>query len=84
MPTRSIVALVLFSSLTLASCQAAPAWPGAEWRRSEPEAQGMSSVELDARLSYLAARKVVVPSTAQADRAWRHAQTHRIREGEVH
>jgi CubicO group peptidase (beta-lactamase class C family) len=48
MPIRLIVALFFFfvSAPKLSGSHGAPAWPAAEWPHSEPEAQGMSSVEL--------------------------------------
>ncbi len=52
MPIRLTVALFLFfvSTPELSGSPAAPTWPAAEWPHSEPEAQGMSSVELSAML----------------------------------
>jgi CubicO group peptidase (beta-lactamase class C family) len=48
MPIRLIIALFFFvvSAPSLSGSRAAPTWPAAEWPHSEPEAQGMSSVEL--------------------------------------
>jgi CubicO group peptidase (beta-lactamase class C family) len=48
MPIRLIIALAFFivSAPKLSGSHAAPTWPAAEWPHSEPEAQGMSSVEL--------------------------------------
>jgi len=56
MTIRLIIALFFFlvSAPTLSNCQAAATWPAAEWPRSEPEAQGMSSVELATMLERIA------------------------------
>ena len=48
MTIRLIIALffLVISTPKLSGADAAPTWPSAEWPHSEPEAQGMSSVEL--------------------------------------
>lgn len=48
MPIRAIVAIFAFLVFApdISAAPAAPTWPAAEWPRSDPEAQGMSSVEL--------------------------------------
>ncbi len=48
MPIRLTVVLflILLSAPKVSSPQEVPTWPAAEWPRSEPEAQGMSSAEL--------------------------------------
>lgn len=52
MPIHLIVALLFFlaSAPNLSASSKVPTWPAAEWSRSEPEAQGMSSTKLAAML----------------------------------
>jgi CubicO group peptidase (beta-lactamase class C family) len=51
-PIRLIVALFIFfgSAPERSGSSGTPTWPAAEWPRSEPEAQGMSSAKLAAML----------------------------------
>jgi len=55
MPIRLTVALflILVSAPTLSSPHADATWPAAEWPRSAPEAQGMSSPELTTMLEWI-------------------------------
>jgi len=57
MPIPAIIGLFLFlvSNPKATGGYAAPTWPAAEWPRSTPEAQGMSSVELAGMLERIAA-----------------------------